>query len=57
MFLEEDISRKDLSISVIITVFEREKKLNKVLGSIYLQTLKPNEVIIIDDFKMILIVL
>ena len=52
MILEENISRKDLTISVIIPVFEREKELNRALGSIYLQTLKPNEVIIIDDSKV-----
>ena len=52
MILEENISRKDLTISVIIPVFEREKELNRALSSIYLQTLKPNEVIIIDDSKV-----
>ena len=44
-------STRNISISVIIPVYEREKELNKALNSIYEQTVIPDEIIIIDDSK------
>ena len=44
-------SARNISISVIIPVYEREKELNKALNSIYEQTVIPDEIIIIDDSK------
>ena len=45
-------STRNISISVIIPVYEREKELNKALSSIYEQTVIPDEIIIIDDSKI-----
>lgn len=40
-----------MNISVCITVFNEEKTISKLLDSLLLQTKKPNEIIIVDNFS------
>jgi len=41
-----------LKFSVIIPTYNREKELNGLIGTVLRQTLKPDELIIIDDGEL-----